>query len=207
MRQVPKALRAALAARGWRTGRAAEHARVAAADGTRKLLLQLADGRLVEAVGIPERDAAPGGGAGKQRLTACVSSQARAQRRQRPGHWVLQAAPPWVAPDQVRRGRARAGGLPDAVHVLRDRQGRVCAQPAHARDHRPGALRCKCGPCACTPRMHVRTRPPWCQRARPCAGAGHPGVLRPPRQQRGCARCARPAATRGVAGRNAHWVQ
>lgn len=76
--QVPRALREELAARGWRTGRAREHARVAAADGTLKLLLQLADGRLVEAVGIPERDVAPTGDAGKNRLTACISSQARA---------------------------------------------------------------------------------------------------------------------------------
>ncbi len=73
---MPKALREQLAAHGWRTGRAIEHAQVKAADGTRKLLLQLSDGRLVEAVGIPERDTAPSGGVTKHRLTACVSSQA-----------------------------------------------------------------------------------------------------------------------------------
>ncbi|KAK9827990.1 hypothetical protein WJX81_005819 [Elliptochloris bilobata] len=75
LRLVPKALREELAARGWQTGRAPEHARVAAKDGTAKLLLQLADGRLVEAVGIPERTAAPAGGMAKDRLTACISSQ------------------------------------------------------------------------------------------------------------------------------------
>lgn len=41
------------------------HQAVSAADGTRKFLLQLFDGRVVEAVGIPDGS----------RLTVCVSSQ------------------------------------------------------------------------------------------------------------------------------------
>ena len=56
-----------------RTGRSIIHHSVSAPNGTRKFLLQLSDGRIVECVGIPvdssedlER---------KQRLTVCVSSQ------------------------------------------------------------------------------------------------------------------------------------
>ena len=67
--QVPKAMKEELAARGMTTGRSVLQQTVAAKDGTRKFLLQLADGRVVEAVGIPnDKDS---------RLTACVSSQAR----------------------------------------------------------------------------------------------------------------------------------
>lgn len=54
---------------GIRTGRSVLHHSVEAPDGTRKFLLQLADGRVVEAVGIPAD------GADRRRLTACVSSQ------------------------------------------------------------------------------------------------------------------------------------
>lgn len=54
---------------GVTTGRSKQHQRVVATDGTRKLLRQLADGRVVETVGIPADDY------GKPRLTACVSSQ------------------------------------------------------------------------------------------------------------------------------------
>lgn len=48
------------------------HHSVKAVDGTQKLLLQLAEGRVVETVGIPVTDEG-----GKQRLTVCVSSQVR----------------------------------------------------------------------------------------------------------------------------------
>lgn len=44
---------------------------VKAADGTEKFLLQLADGRVVETVGIPVDDQ------DSPRLTVCVSSQVR----------------------------------------------------------------------------------------------------------------------------------
>lgn len=64
--QVPKVWREQLKARGLRTGRSLLHSTVTAPDGTRKFLLQLADGRLVETVGIP---------ADGSRLTVCVSSQ------------------------------------------------------------------------------------------------------------------------------------
>ncbi|KAG2448464.1 hypothetical protein HYH02_006356 [Chlamydomonas schloesseri] len=62
---IPKAWRAQLLADGVRTGRSLLHHSVGDADGTRKFLLQLADGRIVETVGIPTED----------RLTVCVSSQ------------------------------------------------------------------------------------------------------------------------------------
>ncbi|KAL6745537.1 hypothetical protein V8C86DRAFT_1722719 [Haematococcus lacustris] len=92
MPTLPKEWRAQLAGDGVRTGRSILHHSVVAADGTRKFLLQLADGRLVEAVGIvsaaPEPPPEPGPvwrKAGRQgeeqgqsrgrRLTACVSSQ------------------------------------------------------------------------------------------------------------------------------------
>jgi len=197
---VPKALRAALAARGWRTGRAAEHARVAAADGTRKLLLQLADGRLVEAVGIPERDAAPSGGAGKQRLTACVSSQARAPRRQRPRHQRPRSGLPLTG---------CGGAVPQVGCPMRCT---FCAtgKGGFARNLRTHEIidQARCAPPRPLGACRVCSRvPSRCQRARPCVGAGHPGVLWPPRQQRGCARRARPAAIRGAAGCGAHRVQ
>ena len=67
--QVPKAWREELKARGISTGRSKLHHSVTAADGTRKFLLQLHDGLIVETVGIPA-DACD-----KPRLTACVSSQ------------------------------------------------------------------------------------------------------------------------------------
>lgn len=67
--QVPKQFREDLVAAGVTTGRSRHHDSVVATDGTRKLLRQLADGRVVEAVGIPAEDY------GKSRLTACVSSQ------------------------------------------------------------------------------------------------------------------------------------
>ncbi|PRW33242.1 ribosomal RNA large subunit methyltransferase N isoform A [Chlorella sorokiniana] len=54
---LSKDLRAQLAERGVRTGRSVLHHSVSAADGTRKFLLQLVDGRVVETVGIPADDA------------------------------------------------------------------------------------------------------------------------------------------------------
>ncbi|PNW88753.1 hypothetical protein CHLRE_01g043000v5 [Chlamydomonas reinhardtii] len=62
---IPKEWRAQLLADGVRTGRSLLHHSVGDADGTRKFLLQLGDGRIVETVGIPTED----------RLTVCVSSQ------------------------------------------------------------------------------------------------------------------------------------
>lgn len=58
------------------------HHSVRAPDSTQKLLLQLAEGRVVETVGIPVTDEA-----GKQRLTVCVSSQVRGVGGQ-VGGWV-----------------------------------------------------------------------------------------------------------------------
>ena len=55
-------------ARGVRTGRSEIHHEVSAADGTRKFLLRLHDGFIIETVGIPmgeEED--------RTRLTVCVS--------------------------------------------------------------------------------------------------------------------------------------
>lgn len=54
-----------------RSGRSILHHKVSAPDGTSKFLLQLADGRIVETVGIPS-DEDHG-----SRLTVCVSSQVR----------------------------------------------------------------------------------------------------------------------------------
>ena len=68
---LPKPWRASLAERGVSVGRSALHHEVAAADGTRKFLLRLHDGLVVEAVGIPVDDAE------HKRLTVCVSSQVR----------------------------------------------------------------------------------------------------------------------------------
>lgn len=68
--QLPQAFRNDLQEGGWRVGRSSIHQSVTAADGTVKLLIKLADNRLVETVGIPvEHDK------GSFRLTACVSSQ------------------------------------------------------------------------------------------------------------------------------------
>lgn len=66
---LPKPLREKLVAAGVRTGRSTLHHSVAAPDGTRKFLLQLVDGRVVEAVGIPADNTT------SPRLTVCVSSQ------------------------------------------------------------------------------------------------------------------------------------
>ncbi|PSP17894.1 MAG: 23S rRNA (adenine(2503)-C(2))-methyltransferase RlmN [Cyanobacteria bacterium QS_8_64_29] len=60
---LPKAWRESLA--DWPLGRSALHHRSIAPDGTRKYLLRLADGAVVETVGIPTA----------KRLTVCVSSQ------------------------------------------------------------------------------------------------------------------------------------
>lgn len=67
--QVPKAWRQQMADAGLITGRSVIHRQDVASDGTRKLLLRLADGKLVETVGIPANEK------GQQRLTVCVSSQ------------------------------------------------------------------------------------------------------------------------------------
>ncbi|KAL4440001.1 hypothetical protein ABPG75_003002 [Micractinium tetrahymenae] len=66
---LSKDLRSQLAEQGVRTGRSVLHHSVSSPDGTRKFLLQLADGRVVETVGIPAD------GADRKRLTVCVSSQ------------------------------------------------------------------------------------------------------------------------------------
>jgi len=66
---IPKAWRQTLAERGVRTGRSLLHHEVRSSDGTRKFLLQLHDGLVVESVGIPVDDA------DRPRLTVCVSSQ------------------------------------------------------------------------------------------------------------------------------------
>jgi len=66
---LPAAWRESLAARGRDLGRSAVHAVAGSEDGTTKLLLRLADGRVVETVGIPSEDAT------HARLTVCVSSQ------------------------------------------------------------------------------------------------------------------------------------
>jgi adenine C2-methylase RlmN of 23S rRNA A2503 and tRNA A37 len=73
----PQSLRDQLEGLGVRTGRSAIHHSVSSPCGTRKLLLQLEEGRLIEAVGIPvDRD-------GAKRLTVCVSSQVRGRERER----------------------------------------------------------------------------------------------------------------------------
>ena len=66
---LSKALRAELSRDGVRVGRSRVHHVAAATDGTAKLLLRLDDDRVVETVGIPATEN------GKNRLTACVSSQ------------------------------------------------------------------------------------------------------------------------------------
>ena len=68
--QVPGAWREHLAGEGVRSGRSRTFKEAAAADGTRKFLQQLADGHVVETVGIPLDDE------DQRRLTCCVSSQA-----------------------------------------------------------------------------------------------------------------------------------
>ena len=67
IRGIPASWRAELSAKGLTVGRAALHSAALSADGTQKLLLRLADGHVIETVGIPSRDGT--------RLTVCVSSQ------------------------------------------------------------------------------------------------------------------------------------
>jgi 23S rRNA (adenine2503-C2)-methyltransferase len=69
---LPASFVAQLQEAGVTTGRSVVHHTVQAPDGTSKLLLQLSEGRLIEAVGIPAQEKG-----GKQRLTVCVSSQVR----------------------------------------------------------------------------------------------------------------------------------
>ena len=69
MLQVPKAWKEQLRGLHISTGRSKLHSSVTAQDGTRKFLLQLHDGLIVETVGIPADDAE------RPRLTCCVSSQ------------------------------------------------------------------------------------------------------------------------------------
>ena len=77
--QVPKAFREQLTAAGVTVGRSELHQLVEAKDGTVKMLLRLADGLVVETVGIPaDRASTP-------RLTVCVSSQV-----------IIPAGPPHV---------------------------------------------------------------------------------------------------------------
>ena len=66
---LSKSMRAELAAANVAVGRSSVHTIAAAADGTAKLLLRLGDDRVVETVGIPATEG------GKNRLTACISSQ------------------------------------------------------------------------------------------------------------------------------------
>ena len=66
---LSKSMRAELAAANVAVGRSSVHTLAAAADGTAKLLLRLGDDRVVETVGIPATEG------GKNRLTACISSQ------------------------------------------------------------------------------------------------------------------------------------
>lgn len=73
---VPQAWRAQLKADGVRTGRSVMHHSVAAADGTRKFLLQLADGRVVETVGIPNDESTDGDSGG------AVTEQQRVARQE-----------------------------------------------------------------------------------------------------------------------------
>jgi len=68
---IPKSWRENLVEKGVKIGRSEIYHRVVARDGTRKFLLQLHDGLVVETVGIP---AAAGDGE-SNRLTVCVSSQ------------------------------------------------------------------------------------------------------------------------------------
>lgn len=72
IQNVPKALRTELISAGVRTGRSVLQHTVTSSDGTRKFLLQLFDGRVIETVGIP---ADSDYGATRKRLTVCVSSQ------------------------------------------------------------------------------------------------------------------------------------
>ena len=69
MTSLSKDLRSKLKDGGYMVGRSKVHSRKKASDGTEKLLLELADGQIVECVGIPVDDA------NKDRLTVCVSSQ------------------------------------------------------------------------------------------------------------------------------------
>jgi len=66
---LSKKLREELKSANVRVGRSRRHHVAAASDGTAKLLLRLDDDRVVETVGIPATEN------GKNRLTACVSSQ------------------------------------------------------------------------------------------------------------------------------------
>jgi len=66
---LPKTVRDSLKERNVQIGRSEVHTVAAATDGTVKLLLRLHDDRVVETVGIPATEN------GKNRLTACVSSQ------------------------------------------------------------------------------------------------------------------------------------
>ena len=66
---LPAAWRASLRERGVTVGRSTVHAVARSTDSTAKLLLRVADGRVVETVGIPEDESS------RKRLTVCVSSQ------------------------------------------------------------------------------------------------------------------------------------
>jgi len=66
---IPKSWRESLVDKGIKIGRSEIYHRVVARDGTRKFLLKLHDGLVVETVGIPAGDGE------SNRLTVCVSSQ------------------------------------------------------------------------------------------------------------------------------------
>lgn len=88
---------------GVKTGRSKLFKEVRALDGTRKFLLQLHDGYLVETVGIPLDDI------DKQRLTVCVSSQvhrALPALHHRFRHWRLATSKQWFELDAILKKQA-----------------------------------------------------------------------------------------------------
>jgi hypothetical protein len=132
LRGLPRAMLDQLRELGVVTGRSAVHHHVVAGDGVQKLLLQLAEGHVVETVGIPAKD-----DGGRQRLTVCVSSQVRGGGgRSRGGMRAARCrAASHVESNTQHLAFCHAiGWLPDALLLLRHRQGRLCAQPGTARD-------------------------------------------------------------------------
>lgn len=73
--QIPKDFREKMRAAGIRSGRSILHHSVSSPDGTKKYLLQLHDGRVVECVGIPVDATEDAQREQRKRLTVCVSSQ------------------------------------------------------------------------------------------------------------------------------------
>jgi hypothetical protein len=145
MTSLSRPFRDALAAAGARTGRSVLHHSVGAEDGTRKFLLQLGDGRVVEAVGIPADEG------GKNRLTVCVSSQVGCARGG--GCWSRCWWYPGAGSARSRTGRGRP---PEAL----------AAAAAAAQPSQPNSLlpRRSAAPCAApsAPQVGVAARlRPW----------------------------------------------